>query len=98
MLTQPPNQVFNFLIGSLTRIFTTIQEVDDPLILYGFVAGFTLNLVLAVQMVYYWNAPASKVSASGTKLKNEKVKEKLGVPGTTTGAASPKKASTRRRG
>jgi mannose-P-dolichol utilization defect 1 len=48
--------VFNYLAGSLSRIFTTLQEVDDKLILYGFVAGFTLNAILAAQMVYYWNS------------------------------------------
>ncbi|KAJ5041625.1 uncharacterized protein L3040_005203 [Drepanopeziza brunnea f. sp. 'multigermtubi'] len=42
--------VFNYLLGSLSRIFTTLQEVDDKLILYGFVAGFALNAVLATQM------------------------------------------------
>ncbi|KAI0473920.1 mannose-P-dolichol utilization defect 1 protein [Xylariaceae sp. FL0804] len=52
--------VFNYLAGSLSRIFTTLQEVDDKLILYGFVAGFALNCVLAAQMVYYWNAPSAK--------------------------------------
>ncbi|KAK0669331.1 putative mannose-P-dolichol utilization defect 1 protein [Cercophora samala] len=52
--------VFNYLLGSLTRIFTTLQEVDDKVILYSFVAGFALNLVLALQMVYYWNAPSAK--------------------------------------
>ncbi|KAL0474630.1 hypothetical protein QR685DRAFT_510401 [Neurospora intermedia] len=52
--------VFNYLAGSLSRIFTTLQEVDDKLILYGFIAGFALNLVLALQMVYYWNAPLAK--------------------------------------
>jgi mannose-P-dolichol utilization defect protein 1 len=55
--------VFNFLLGSLTRIFTTLQEVNDPLILYGFIAGFALNAVLAAQMVYYWNTPASHTAA-----------------------------------
>ncbi|RAL65004.1 hypothetical protein DID88_001594 [Monilinia fructigena] len=30
--------VFNYLAGSLSRIFTTLQEVDDKLILYGFIA------------------------------------------------------------
>ncbi len=55
--------VFNYLAGSLSRIFTTLQEVDDKLILYSFVAGFALNAVLAAQMVYYWNAaPASKAT------------------------------------
>ena len=43
--------MFNYLLGSISRIFTTIQEVDDNLILYGFVAGFVLNLVMAGQMV-----------------------------------------------
>jgi mannose-P-dolichol utilization defect 1 len=57
----PLFQVFNYLAGSLSRIFTTLQEVDDKLILYGFVAGFSLNAVLAAQMVYYWNAPAPKI-------------------------------------
>lgn len=58
-------QVFNYLAGSLSRIFTTIQEVDDPLILYGFVAGFVLNLVLATQMVYYWNSPTPDQKKGG---------------------------------
>ncbi|KAF2212389.1 hypothetical protein CERZMDRAFT_41828 [Cercospora zeae-maydis SCOH1-5] len=52
--------IFNYLAGSLARIFTTLQEVDDKLILYGFLAGFSLNLVLALQMVYYWNGSSTK--------------------------------------
>ncbi|OAA68227.1 polyketide synthase [Niveomyces insectorum RCEF 264] len=55
--------VFNYLLGSLSRIFTTLQEVDDPLILYAFVAGFALNAVLAAQVVYYWNTPTAKATA-----------------------------------
>jgi mannose-P-dolichol utilization defect 1 len=51
--------VFNYLAGSLSRIFTTLQEVDDKLILYGFVAAFILNAILAGQMLYYWNSPAT---------------------------------------
>ena len=43
--------VFNYLFGSLARVFTTVQEVDDNLILYGFLAGLALNAVLAAQMV-----------------------------------------------
>ncbi|KAL1899937.1 hypothetical protein Sste5346_002803 [Sporothrix stenoceras] len=61
--------VFNYLVGSLSRIFTTLQEVDDKLILYSFIAGFVLNAVLAAQMVYYWNAPSAKKAGkkSGNK-------------------------------
>ena len=44
-------------MGSLTRIFTTLQEVDDELILYGFITGFVLNAVLAAQMMYYLGSP-----------------------------------------
>jgi len=53
-------QVVNYLLGSLARVFTTLQEVDDKLILYSFIAGFALNAVLAAQMAYYWNAPSEK--------------------------------------
>ncbi|EJT73911.1 mannose-P-dolichol utilization defect 1 protein [Gaeumannomyces tritici R3-111a-1] len=63
--------VFNYLAGSLSRIFTTLQEVDDKLILYGFVAGFALNAVLAAQMVYYWNQPAA---ATGPAKKEKRAK------------------------
>jgi mannose-P-dolichol utilization defect protein 1 len=88
-------KVFNYLAGSLSRIFTTIQEVDDPLILYGFIAGFTLNAVLAIQMIYYWNAPASKKSAPAHKLQTGKTASSA----TTTGATPKTKGpSTRRRG
>ena len=92
MLT-PSGQVFNYLAGSLTRIYTTLQEVDDKLILYGFIAGFTLNLVLAAQMVYYWNAPSKKA-----KGKQKEVSFESG-PAAAKSSATPKKGpTTRRRG
>lgn len=53
-------QVFSYLFGSLARVFTTLTEVNDKVILYGFLAGLVLNVVLALQMLMYWNAPASK--------------------------------------
>jgi mannose-P-dolichol utilization defect 1 len=87
--------VFNYLAGSLSRIFTTLQEVDDSLILYGFIAGFVLNAVLAGQMVYYWNAKGT-TAGHGQEF-SEKVPEAVGqASGTESrkGAA----ASTRRRG
>lgn len=62
--------VFNYLAGSLSRIFTTLQEVDDKLILYGFVAGFVLNAILAGQMVYYWNSPTT--AGHGAEVKTNK--------------------------
>ncbi|CAK7201230.1 hypothetical protein SEUCBS139899_003933 [Sporothrix eucalyptigena] len=79
--------VFNYLVGSLSRIFTTLQEVDDKLILYSFIAGFALNAVLAVQMVYYWNtAPAASKSSSAKKGKGKAVSS----PGSATSTPSKK--------
>jgi len=60
--------VFNYLFGSLARVYTTLAEVGDPIILYGFVGSAALNVVLALQMLWYWN--------SGTKLGTGAKKEK----------------------
>jgi mannose-P-dolichol utilization defect protein 1 len=90
-------QVFNFLIGSATRIFTTLQEVNDPLILYGFMAGFLLNAVLAGQMIYYWNTPKKSTQHSSYAAA---VKEGSGdsSAASTTGSMRAKGPTTRRRG
>lgn len=65
------------------------------MILYGFIAGFAFNLMLAGQMVYYWNAPSAKV----------KGKQKEAVPlaehpsiASTTATAKSRGPTTRRRG
>ncbi|KAJ5201901.1 uncharacterized protein N7498_006564 [Penicillium cinerascens] len=92
--------VFNYLVGSLSRIFTTLQEVDDKLILYGFIAGFSLNVVLAAQMLYYWNSPDQSKLKSKKSAGKQKAVEQSPM-GQSTGA-SPKPGSkaptTRRRG
>jgi mannose-P-dolichol utilization defect protein 1 len=95
-------QVFNYLLGSLARVFTTLQEVDDKLILYSFVAGFALNLVLALQMLYYWNQPSAKALGK----RKEKALQPVAASspansatGSSTTTTTPKKApTTRRRG
>lgn len=98
--------VFNYLAGSLSRIFTTLQEVDDKLILYGFIAGFALNAILALQMVYYWNS-SSKTKSKKNKNKkssNTKQKEKVSVAASPAASTTQsqkntaKSPSTRRRG
>ena len=48
--------VFNYLAGSAARVFTTMTEVNDPVIFWGFVVAAALNAVLAAQMVYYWKS------------------------------------------
>ncbi|MCJ1313761.1 hypothetical protein MMC25_007441 [Agyrium rufum] len=93
--------VFNYLMGSLVRIFTTIQEVDDKLVLYSFVASFLLNAVLAGQMLYYWGNSKS----TGQKREVKKVKEGIDVAkekapvAQSSGVSSKTKSpTTRRRG
>ncbi|KAL2013300.1 hypothetical protein VTN00DRAFT_825 [Thermoascus crustaceus] len=89
--------VFNYLVGSLSRIFTTIKEVDDPLILYGYIAGFTLNVILAAQVLYYWKSPAKpkKVAEKAPRpVGQAPVAETTGVSPRPTG----KTPTTRRRG
>lgn len=91
--------MFNYLAGSLARVFTTLQEVDDKLILYGFVAGFALNAVLAAQMVYYWNSSTEVVVE---KKKQEKdvgaLREKIAVGDSSGVQTKVKSPTTRRRG
>ncbi|KAL8730875.1 MAG: hypothetical protein Q9166_003802 [cf. Caloplaca sp. 2 TL-2023] len=87
--------VFTYLAGSLSRIFTTLQEVDDKMILYGFIAGFALNAVLASQMVYYWQSPATAKHAEEL---GEKPMEIAMGSSTGTSSTKGKGPSTRRRG
>jgi mannose-P-dolichol utilization defect protein 1 len=91
-------QVFNYLAGSLSRIFTTLQEVDDKLILYGFIAGFTLNLVLAAQMVYYWNAPSPKAKGKMKQVAASATTPSSGVSSSASATPNSRGPTTRRRG
>ncbi|RPA71702.1 polyketide synthase [Ascobolus immersus RN42] len=82
--------VLNYLLGSIARVFTTLAETNDTLILTGFVLGAALNSVLAAQTVYYWNAPASKGKKPEKSYElNESVGYSSGLP-TNTGARNRK--------
>lgn len=100
-----PTQVFSYLFGSLSRIFTTLQEVPDKVILYSFIAGFALNAVLALQMVLYWKSPASKKTTEHklTPAARRDIKESVGnaaekAKAQATGAEKRASPSARRRG
>ncbi|KAM8974518.1 mannose-P-dolichol utilization defect 1 protein [Pelodytes ibericus] len=48
-------------LGSLARIFTSIQETGDPLMSLTYVVSSTCNGVIFVQLLYYWNvSPVGK--------------------------------------
>lgn len=73
--------------------------MDDKLILYGYLVGFALNLVLAVQMVYYWNSSSSKTKKA-KKSEKKSLEQTFGVGGRgkSSGVEKGKSPSTRRRG
>ena len=100
-------QVFSYLIGSMTRIFTTKREVHNDLLLYNVIANSILNLILAGQMIYYWKSPTTTAAESkSTKKKAPGGQPQVVIPITPTTAkkskaestGAAKKPTTRRRG
>lgn len=67
--------------------------------LYTFVAGFAFNLILATQMLYYWNSPTSAPHAREIGKKPERIAMRESSA-TATGAKTQlkvKSPTTRRR-
>ncbi|KAI9489460.1 hypothetical protein BDB00DRAFT_884496 [Zychaea mexicana] len=54
--------VVNYFAGTTARVFTTMTELDDPLMLTGSVLASVLNGILMIQVFLYW----------GKKLEEEK--------------------------
>ncbi|KAK9462056.1 uncharacterized protein V1516DRAFT_673628 [Lipomyces oligophaga] len=61
--------VFAYLGGSLARVFTTLQEVDDQIILAGNLLSAVLNGILAILMAIYWNSLTPKAPEDEAKKK-----------------------------
>lgn len=52
--------VFLMFAGCLARIFTSIQETGDSLLIGSFVVASVTNGILLSQIFYYWTAPAKE--------------------------------------
>ena len=50
--------VFLLFLGGLARIFTSIQETGDSVIIFTFIMASLSNGVLAAQVLHYWKATA----------------------------------------
>jgi mannose-P-dolichol utilization defect protein 1 len=48
--------------GTAARIFTTLQETQDPIILIMYISSFIVNSIIMLQFGIYWNAATSKDS------------------------------------
>lgn len=46
--------VLNYFAGTTARVFTTMTELDDPLMLIGNLLASILNGVLVIQVFMYW--------------------------------------------
>ncbi|XP_061767897.1 mannose-P-dolichol utilization defect 1 protein-like [Nerophis ophidion] len=46
--------VFILFAGSLARVFTSVQETGDTLLVVTYVVSVACNLVIVVQVLYYW--------------------------------------------
>jgi mannose-P-dolichol utilization defect protein 1 len=77
--------IFMLFGGSLARIFTSIQETGDQTIILTYLAATSVNALIALQMLWYWNskgnanAAASKgkgkgKNASSSPINNAKAK------------------------
>ncbi len=63
------------ILGCAARIFTTITEVNDPLVLWGFILSSILNVVIGIQMYAYWGRSGpGGLTDSKYRLPTEKVK------------------------
>lgn len=53
--------VLLLFLGAMARIFTTIQETGDKVMLLTFLVSTVLNGTLVFQVLFYWNVkPDSK--------------------------------------
>lgn len=59
--------VFALFFGSLARVFTSIQETGDSLIIITYILSTLSNGVIVAQMLYYWEAGVGKKPAPKSK-------------------------------
>jgi hypothetical protein len=60
--------VFLLALGSLARIFTSIQETGDQVIIATYLCSSAVNCILSLQVIWYWNA------TKRAQIKNQKKK------------------------
>ena len=50
--------IFMLTLGSMARVFTSVQETGDMVVISTYLCSSTVNLILSAQVLYYWNANA----------------------------------------
>lgn len=67
---------FMLLAGSLARIFTSIQETGDQMMIITYGCSSFANAVIVSQLLYYWNAGKKASSGAAAAKKSTKAKTK----------------------
>jgi mannose-P-dolichol utilization defect protein 1 len=68
--------IFFQCAGSLARVFTTLQEVDDYVVMAGNLIASSLNTILFLQVIYYWRSGSGYIPLKSKKGKGAKGKPK----------------------
>lgn len=66
--------VFLLTLGSLARIFTSIQDTGDQVMILTFVVSSSVNVVIALQVLYYWNTTKEVLKKEEKKKLKKKTK------------------------
>jgi mannose-P-dolichol utilization defect protein 1 len=51
---------FMLFFGAVARVFTTIQETGDEILLLTYLCTSALNGIVAGQVLWYWNSDKDK--------------------------------------
>ena len=55
-------------VGALARVFTILQELSDPIVLFGAASGFVQNFIILLQMGLYRKANSARAAAEKAAL------------------------------
>ena len=67
--------IFLVFAGSAARIFTSIQETGDQMMIIQYLVATLCNAILSFQMLYYWNTPAQHASGDAKKSRRQKKRD-----------------------
>ncbi|KAG5675151.1 hypothetical protein PVAND_005077 [Polypedilum vanderplanki] len=66
---------FMLLAGSAARIFTSIQETGDSMMIIIYAASTFANAVIVAQLLYYWNKPTLAIPRKDKEAEKPKSKK-----------------------
>jgi len=67
---------FMLFFGSMARIFTSVQETGDAMLIFTYCVSTVSNGVIVAQLLWYWNAADGKKRPTSVKAKAKAAKAK----------------------